>query len=154
VLAAYDRPPGLGRALVAGSVPNAVAVQSIEALGREASDRAMATAEEGRALGAESGLAAETEDVATQLGQHHQVPPQPRRQPQVNAALHRIAITQARTSTQGRDYVAKRIRQGNSKAEALRLLCRRLSDLVYRTLIIDEHPPPTRSSHQHSHDLT
>jgi transposase len=57
---------------------------------------------------------------------------------QVNAALHRIAITQARTWPQGRDYIAKRIRHGNSKAEALRLLRRRLSDVVYRTMRIDE----------------
>ena len=57
---------------------------------------------------------------------------------QVNAALHRIAVTQARTWPQGRDYIAKRIKHGNTKAEALRLLRRRLSDVVYRTLLIDE----------------
>lgn len=68
VLAAYDTPPGLGRALVAGATPNAVAVRSIEALGREAPDRAMATAEEGSALAAQSGLAAEPEIVVTQGG--------------------------------------------------------------------------------------
>jgi transposase len=56
----------------------------------------------------------------------------------VNAALHRIALTQARAWPQGRDYIAKRIKHGNTKAEALRLLRRRLSDVVYRTLLIDE----------------
>jgi transposase len=64
---------------------------------------------------------------------------------QVNAALHRIAITQARTSPQGRDFIAKRIRQSNSRTEALRVLRRRLSDVVYRTLRLDEratHPDP------------
>jgi len=57
---------------------------------------------------------------------------------QVNAALHRIAITQARSWPPGRDYIAKRIKHGNTKAEALRLLRRRLSDVVYRTMLIDE----------------
>jgi transposase len=61
---------------------------------------------------------------------------------QVNAALHRIALTQARTCPQGRDYIAKRRAQGNTKAEALRLLRRRLSDVVYRTLLIDESSAP------------
>jgi transposase len=59
---------------------------------------------------------------------------------QVNAALHRIAITQARTHGAGRDYLAKRIQHGNTKTEALRLLRRRLSDVVYRSLIADEAP--------------
>src|SRR4051812_19974872 len=58
---------------------------------------------------------------------------------QVNAALHRIALTQSRTCQQGRDYIARRVRHGNTKTEALRLLRRRLSDVVYRTLLIDDH---------------
>lgn len=57
---------------------------------------------------------------------------------QVNAALHRIAITQTRTSSLGREYLDHRIKQGNTKTNALRLLRRRLSDVVYRTLLIDE----------------
>jgi transposase len=65
---------------------------------------------------------------------------------QVNAALHGIAITQARTSPQGRDFIAKRIRQGNSRTEALRVLRRRLSDVVYRTLRLDEHATTPTSS--------
>jgi transposase len=70
---------------------------------------------------------------------------------QVNAALHRIAITQARTWPQGRDYIAKRRRHGNSKTEALRLLRRRLSDVVYRTLLIDEHATqPVQDIHTHT----
>jgi transposase len=60
---------------------------------------------------------------------------------QVNAALHRIALTQARAWPQGRDYITKRLRQGNTKTEALRLLRRRLSNVVYRTLLIDELAP-------------
>jgi transposase len=61
---------------------------------------------------------------------------------QVNAALHRIATTQARTPTLGREYFAKRIQSGNTKTEALRLLRRRLSDVVYRTLLADEAAGP------------
>jgi len=73
---------------------------------------------------------------------------------QVNAALHRIAVTQARTWPQGRDYIAKRIKHGNTKAEALRLLRRRLSDVVYRTLLIDEPDPNPFKPINTQHDLT
>jgi len=57
---------------------------------------------------------------------------------QVNSALHRIAITQAREPTLGRHYLERRLAQGNTRKEALRLLRRRLSDVVYRTLLADE----------------
>jgi transposase len=61
---------------------------------------------------------------------------------QVNSALHRIAITQARTPTLGRQYLERRIAQGNTSKEALRLLRRRLSDVVYRTLLADQTGEP------------
>jgi len=61
---------------------------------------------------------------------------------QVNSALHRIAITQARTPTLGRQYLERRIEQGNTSKEALRLLRRRLSDVVYRTLLADQPDDP------------
>jgi transposase len=73
---------------------------------------------------------------------------------QVNAALHRIAITQARNSTLGRAYLAKRIQHGNSKTEALRLLRRRLSDVVYRTLLLDETRPTPEPDITTPNDLT
>ena len=60
---------------------------------------------------------------------------------QVNSALHRIAITQARRPTLGRQYYERRIEQGNTPKEALRMLRRRLSDVVYRTLLTDETDP-------------
>ena len=72
----------------------------------------------------------------------------------LNRALYTVAITQARSWPPGHDYIAKRIKHGNTKAEALRLLRRRLSDVVYRTMLIDEPIAPTRSSHHHSQDLT
>ena len=60
---------------------------------------------------------------------------------QVNAALHRIAVTQCRAVRgvgPGRIYLETRIAAGNSKTEALRLLRRRLSDEVFRRLLADE----------------
>jgi transposase len=57
---------------------------------------------------------------------------------QLNAALHRIAVTQLRFPGSGRDYVAKRMANGNTKVEAIRALRRRLSDEVFRRLAADE----------------
>jgi transposase len=55
---------------------------------------------------------------------------------QVNAALHRIAVTQLRGGP-GKDYVERRIATGNTKTEAIRALRRRISDEVYRRLVAD-----------------
>src|SRR5262245_49845607 len=57
---------------------------------------------------------------------------------QVNAALHRVAVTQWRGVGLGRAYVLRRLAAGDTKTEALRLLRRRLSDEVYRRLRADE----------------
>ncbi len=57
---------------------------------------------------------------------------------QVNAALHRIAITQAGGPTLGRAYIERRTAAGDTRREAVRLLRRRLSDVVFRTLLADE----------------
>lgn len=66
---------------------------------------------------------------------------------QINAALHRIAITQLRgVGTIGRDYVERRMSNGDTKTEALRLLRRRLSDEVFRRLLADEPGQTTRST--------
>jgi len=56
---------------------------------------------------------------------------------QVNAALHRIAVTQLRSGA-GKEYVERRMAKGNTKTEAIRALRRRISDEVYRRLISDE----------------
>jgi transposase len=55
---------------------------------------------------------------------------------QVNAALHRIAVTQLRGGP-GKEYVERRIAMGNTKTEAVRALRRRISDEVYRRLMTD-----------------
>ena len=61
---------------------------------------------------------------------------------QLNAALHRIAITQLRCASLGHAYVDKRLAAGDTKTEAIRALRRRLSDEVYRRLQADEAARP------------
>lgn len=61
---------------------------------------------------------------------------------QVNAALHRIAITQWRGVGPGRGFVEERMANGKTKTAALRLLRRRLSDEVFRRLLLDEQRSP------------
>lgn len=57
---------------------------------------------------------------------------------QLNAALHRIAVTQLRLVGPGRAYYEQRIAAGDTKTEAIRALRRRISDEVYRRLRGDE----------------
>jgi transposase len=57
---------------------------------------------------------------------------------QLNTALHRIAITQIRLGGAGRAYFEKRRAAGDTKAEAIRALRRRISDEVYRRMRHDE----------------
>jgi transposase len=61
---------------------------------------------------------------------------------QLNAALHRIVITQLQRPGPARDYIAKRLATGSTKTEAIRCLRRHLSDDVYRRLRTDEHTRP------------
>jgi transposase len=62
---------------------------------------------------------------------------------QVNAALYRIAITQARLPGPGQNYLRHCTAAGKTKRAALRLLRRRLSDVVFRALRQDEIDSPT-----------
>lgn len=57
---------------------------------------------------------------------------------QLNAAIHRIAITQLRLGGPGRAYCERRMAAGDTKSEAIRALRRRISDEVYRRLRRDE----------------
>jgi transposase len=57
---------------------------------------------------------------------------------QLNAALHRIAITQIRTDGPGRAYFERRLAAGDTKTQAMRLLRRQLSDEVFRRMRRDE----------------
>jgi len=65
---------------------------------------------------------------------------------QLNAALHRIAITQIRLGGIGRDYFEHRLAAGDSKAEAIRALRRRISDEVYRRMREDEAARAARTA--------
>src|SRR4029077_11575721 len=53
---------------------------------------------------------------------------------QLNAALHRMAMTQARCHPPARTMMDRRKQNGDSGLEALRILKRRLSDVVYSAL--------------------
>lgn len=56
----------------------------------------------------------------------------------INTALHMIAVTQARGHGPGQTYLAKLTGAGKDGTEAIRLLRRRLSDVVFRALRKDE----------------
>lgn len=59
---------------------------------------------------------------------------------QINAAIHRIAITQARMpNTLGRAYYEKKLAEGKSKTEALRCLKRRLARVIFQLLTTDHN---------------
>jgi transposase len=53
---------------------------------------------------------------------------------QINTAIHRIAITQMRIHPDARRLITKHMTAGKTKTEALRVLKRRLTDIVYRAL--------------------
>jgi transposase len=53
---------------------------------------------------------------------------------QLNAALYRIAITQARYHPPARDYLERKRAEGKSRREALRCLKRLLARVIFQTL--------------------
>jgi transposase len=64
---------------------------------------------------------------------------------QINAALHRAAITQGQWHPDAQAYLERRRAMGNTRLEAIRVLKRRLSDVVFAALLADarllhEHP--------------
>jgi transposase len=59
---------------------------------------------------------------------------------QLNAAIHRMAITQARCHPDASAYLERRVAMGNTRSEARRALKRHLSDIVYRALLADAQP--------------
>lgn len=59
---------------------------------------------------------------------------------QLNAALHRIAVTQLRIHEPAKDYMAKKRSEGMSKTEAIRALKRRLSRVVFKTMTSMNQP--------------
>jgi transposase len=65
---------------------------------------------------------------------------------QLNCAIHRIAVTQIRCHPPAQAYLKARIAAGDTKAEALRALKRRLSDIVYHALLADGTTVPVRQA--------
>jgi transposase len=61
----------------------------------------------------------------------------PRGNRQLNHAMHMAAVTQIRNETPGRAYYKRKMAEGKTKKEALRALKRRISDAVYRQLVLD-----------------
>jgi transposase len=59
---------------------------------------------------------------------------------QLNAALHRIAVTQLRIHEPAKAYVAKKRSEGMSKTEAIRALKRQLTRVVFRTMMSMNQP--------------
>lgn len=57
---------------------------------------------------------------------------------QLNAAIHRIAVTQIRMDGLGKTYYEKKKAEGMSTPEALRCLKRRLARIVYNHLITEQ----------------
>ena len=68
---------------------------------------------------------------------------------QVNAAIHRVAITRARCHPETRDYIARKIAEGKTHREAIRCLKRHLVRRIWQ-LLRAPHPlsetPPSPSS--------
>ena len=56
---------------------------------------------------------------------------------QINAAIHRIAITQAHYHPDAKTYLERRRAAGDNKAESIRALKRRPSDVVFNALTPD-----------------
>jgi transposase len=68
---------------------------------------------------------------------------------QLNCAIHRIAVTQKRCHPGAQAYLQRRAAAGDdTPAEALRALKRRLSDIVYRTLLADSASAQTTPAAQ------
>ena len=53
---------------------------------------------------------------------------------QLNAAVHRVAVTQLRIHPPAKDYIARRISEGKTKREALRCLKRHLIRTIFNTM--------------------
>ena len=79
-----------------------------------------------------------TAPIEASSGQHKRHRLNPRGNRILNHALHLIAITQLRyPTTEGRSFYERKLAEGKTKKEAIRILKRRLSDVVYRHLQTD-----------------
>nr|WP_245988200.1 IS110 family transposase [[Pseudopropionibacterium] massiliense] len=65
---------------------------------------------------------------------------------QLNAAIHRIALTQARHHQPAKELIKRRVENGKSDREALHILKRHLSRTVYQALQTDQQASLTLRS--------
>ena len=65
---------------------------------------------------------------------------------QINAAIHRVAVTRARCHPETQDYVARKTPEGKTHREAIRCLKRHLARRIWQLLRtphpVGETPPP------------
>jgi transposase len=59
----------------------------------------------------------------------------------LNYAVHMVATCQARSDARGGGYYRKKLAEGKSRKEALRCLKRRISDVVFKSLVADSRAP-------------
>jgi transposase len=75
-------------------------------------------------------------DASSGNQQRHRLNPGGNRQ--LNAALHLIAVCQARDPGPGRRYYLRKLSEGKTPAEARRALKRRLANVIYRRILADQ----------------
>jgi transposase len=63
----------------------------------------------------------------------------------MNHMLHIAAATQVRLDTRGRAYYRRKLAAGKTRLEAMRCLKRRISDAVYRQLLVDARAAETKT---------
>jgi transposase len=68
---------------------------------------------------------------------------------QLNAAIHRVALTQARSHPDAISFLDRRTDQGSTRREAIRSLKCRLSDVIYRAMLADA-ALTMNNRHQHA----
>ena len=73
---------------------------------------------------------------------------------QINRALHMMAVVQLRNPTEGRKYYDRKVAAGKTPNEAMRCLKRRLSDIVYKTMLDDLVTHTTTSPGGHSGNVS
>jgi hypothetical protein len=64
---------------------------------------------------------------------------------QINATIHRIAVTRLRCHAETKDYIARKRTEGKSTKEAIRCLKRHLTRRVWR--LLQAAPPGTGHTH-------
>lgn len=74
-------------------------------------------------------------DASSGRNEHHRLNRGGNRR--INRALYTIAITQTRHEPRAADYLARKRSSGHTRRGALRCLKRRLSDVIYRTMLED-----------------